>query len=34
MIQRWRTKWVDAQGRPRELLFDSLDNLMIARIDF
>jgi hypothetical protein len=32
--QRWRTQWTDERGRVRELVFDSLDKRMIARIDF
>jgi hypothetical protein len=32
--QRWRAKWQDELGREREFLFDSLNNRMIARIDF
>lgn len=33
-VQRWRARWVDERGEARELLFDSLNNYMIARIDF
>ena len=33
-VQRWRARWLDERGRQRELLFDSLNNRMIARIDF
>ncbi|HEX7737586.1 MAG TPA: hypothetical protein VF458_22245 [Ktedonobacteraceae bacterium] len=32
--QRWRAKWRDEMGREREFLFDSLNNRMVARIDF
>jgi hypothetical protein len=34
MIQRWRATWIDERGNQREFLFDSLNNRMIARIDF
>lgn len=31
---RYRARWKDRRGRSRELIFDSLDSLMVARIDF
>lgn len=34
MGQRWRARWVDEQGRQRELIFESPGGLGIARIDF
>ena len=34
MEQRYRARWVDQEGKQREFLFESLDNLMIARVDF
>ena len=33
MMQRWKARWIE-DGKQREFLFDSLNNLMIARIDF
>lgn len=33
MVQRWKATWVEEEGE-QEFIFDSLNNLMIARIDF
>jgi hypothetical protein len=34
MVQRRRATWVDGQKGQRVFIFDSLNNLMIARLDF
>jgi hypothetical protein len=33
-IQRWKAGWIDHEGKQRQFIFDSLNTLMIARIDF
>ena len=33
LMQRWRARWIEGEEL-REFTYDSLDNRMIARIDF